>query len=187
MMIPYLPAFSYLSDWLLNWNTTEKVFVCNRALTDHVVQLVLCFFDACSDSVPWCLLADGRFAEAPGVICRLPLEFRTHIDRIVILFVIYRSGYDLTLGLLAYFRESEVDWGQVNMEEKWFGYQWITGQVTSLEALNTDPKQRRLKNHTPPPSFSPGRIGVLNGRSPHRVGARGADFPALTLRGRGSA
>lgn len=78
-----------------------------------------------------------------------------HIDCIVILSIIYRSDYDLTLGLLAYFRVAEVDWVQVDMEDKWLGYRSMTAHVTGLKVLNSDPKRRRLVNRTPLPVYLP--------------------------------
>lgn len=73
-------------------------------LTGHTIQTVLGFMYPCLDGVQWLRLADGIFTDAQEVLCTLLRELRVKIDGVRILFIMYRYGFDLNLGLLGHFR-----------------------------------------------------------------------------------
>lgn len=50
-------------------------------------------------------------------------ELCVNIDCMGILSILYRSGFDLKLGLSANFMVVEVNWYQLDMEEKWRRYE----------------------------------------------------------------
>lgn len=55
-----------------------------------------------------------------------------------------QSTFDMTLGLLEYFLAGDVGWDKVWMDDKCFGYEWITILVNSLDELESDFKRRWL-------------------------------------------
>lgn len=61
-----------------------------------------------SGVVPWCHLADGFLSDSQGVHFLLARELRVHIYHFVILYILYRSGFDLNLYILAYFLPTDV-------------------------------------------------------------------------------
>lgn len=40
----------------------------------------------------------------------------------------------------------EDDWDLVDMDEKWFWHEWMTGEVNDLDELEYETKRRRLEN-----------------------------------------
>lgn len=96
------------------------------ALTDHTFETVFWFISSRLDGVPWSSLVYSNLSDSQGVFS-LSTQVTRQIIPSRILYIIYRSRFDFTLGFLAYYRAAEVYWDQVSMDEKFFVYEWILG------------------------------------------------------------